>query len=27
VLVTCWPFEAIDVGGSWRYVVTARQRF
>ena len=27
VLVTCWPFEAVDVGGSWRYVVTARQRF
>ena len=27
VLVTCWPFEAIDVGGSWRYVVTARQSF
>jgi len=27
VLVTCWPFEAIDVGGSWRYVVTARERF
>ena len=27
VLVTCWPFEAIDAGGSWRYVVTARQRF
>jgi sortase A len=27
VLVTCWPFGAVDVGGSWRYVVTARQRF
>lgn len=27
VLVTCWPFDAVDVGGSWRYVVTARQRF
>jgi sortase A len=27
VLVTCWPFEAVNVGGSWRYVVTARQRF
>jgi sortase A len=27
VLVTCWPFEAVDVGGSWRFVVTARQRF
>jgi sortase A len=27
VLVTCWPFEAVDVGGRWRYVVTARQRF
>jgi sortase A len=26
-LVTCWPFEAVSVGGSWRYVVTARQRF
>lgn len=26
VLVTCWPFDAVDVGGSWRYVVTARQR-
>ena len=24
VLVTCWPFEAVTVGGSWRYVVTAR---
>ncbi len=24
VLVTCWPFEAVAVGGSWRYVVTAR---
>jgi hypothetical protein len=22
--VTCWPFEAVTVGGSWRYVVTAR---
>jgi sortase A len=27
VLVTCWPFEAVTPGGSWRYVVTARQRF
>lgn len=27
VLVTCWPFDAVSVGGSWRYVVTARQRF
>lgn len=27
VLVTCWPFDAVTVGGSWRYVVTARQRF
>jgi sortase A len=27
VLVTCWPFEAVTVGGSWRYVVTARQTF
>ena len=27
VLVTCWPFEAVTVGGSWRYVVTARRRF
>lgn len=27
VLVTCWPFEAVTVGGSWRYLVTARQRF
>jgi sortase A len=26
VLVTCWPFEAVTVSGSWRYVVTARQR-
>jgi sortase A len=26
VLVTCWPFDAVTVGGSWRYVVTARQR-
>ena len=24
VLVTCWPFDAVTVGGSWRYVVTAR---
>ena len=23
-LVTCWPFDAVTVGGSWRYVVTAR---
>ena len=27
VLVTCWPFEAVEVGGRWRYVVTAHQRF
>jgi sortase A len=27
VLVTCYPFEAVAPGGSWRYVVTARQRF
>jgi sortase A len=27
VLVTCWPFEAVTVGGSWRYVVTAQLRF
>ena len=27
VLVTCWPFDAVDVGGSWRYVVTARRSF
>lgn len=27
VLVTCWPFDAVEVGGSWRYVVAARQRF
>lgn len=27
VLVTCWPFDAVTVGGSWRYVVTARMRF
>ena len=27
VLVTCYPFEAVTVGGSLRYVVTARQRF
>jgi sortase A len=26
VLVTCWPFDAVEVGGSWRYVVTARMR-
>jgi sortase A len=26
VLVTCWPFDSVDVGGSWRYVVTARIR-
>jgi sortase A len=24
VLVTCWPFDTVTVGGSWRYVVTAR---
>ena len=27
VLVAPWPFEAVTVGGSWRYVVTARRRF
>jgi sortase A len=27
VLVTSWPFGAEAVGGSWRYVVTARRRF
>ena len=26
VLVTRWPREAARVGGSWRYVVTARRR-
>jgi sortase A len=26
VLVTCWPFDTAAVGGSWRYVVTARVR-
>jgi sortase A len=26
VLVTCWPFDAVAVGGRWRYVVTARMR-
>jgi sortase A len=26
VLVTCWPFDAVAVGGDWRYVVTARMR-
>jgi LPXTG-site transpeptidase (sortase) family protein len=26
VLVTGWPFDAVTVGGSWRYVVTARVR-
>jgi sortase A len=26
-LVTCWPFDAATVGGSWRYVVTARLLF
>lgn len=25
-LVTCWPFDAVEVGGRWRYVVTARLR-
>jgi hypothetical protein len=24
VLVTSWPFDTVEVGGSWRYVVTAR---
>ena len=27
VLVTEWPFENVTVGGSWRYVVTARSSF
>jgi hypothetical protein len=27
VLVTRWPFDAVEVGGRWRYVLTARQRF
>jgi hypothetical protein len=27
VLVTRWPFDGEPVAGSWRYVVTARQRF
>jgi hypothetical protein len=27
VLVTDWPFENVTVGGSWRYVVTARSSF
>jgi hypothetical protein len=27
VLVSVWPFENVTVGGSWRYVVTARSRF
>lgn len=26
-LVTCWPFDAVTVGGNWRYVVTGRLRF
>jgi hypothetical protein len=26
-LVTCWPFDAVSVGGNWRYVVTGRLRF
>ena len=26
-LVTCWPFDAVTVGGSWRYIVTGRLRF
>jgi len=25
VLATCWPFDALDPGTSWRYVVTARK--
>jgi sortase A len=25
-LVTCWPFDAVTVGGNWRYVVTAQLR-
>ncbi len=24
-LVTCWPFDAVDPGTPWRYVVTARR--
>lgn len=24
VLVTCWPFDAVEPGGPWRYVVEAR---
>jgi hypothetical protein len=27
VLETRWPFEAVTVDGSWRYIVTARERF
>jgi len=27
VLVTCWPFDALNPGGPWRYVVTARAAF
>lgn len=26
VLATCWPFDAIDPGTPWRYLVTARRR-
>jgi len=22
-LITCYPFDAVDPGGPWRYVVTA----
>jgi len=25
VLATCWPFDAIDPGTEWRYLVTARK--
>jgi sortase A len=25
VLATCWPFDALDPGTPWRYVVTARK--
>ncbi len=25
VLATCWPFDAIDPGTQWRYLVTARK--
>ncbi len=25
VLITCWPFDAVNPGGRWRYVVWAEQ--